>query len=97
MLGTMPILYILLNIYGAYLRKLSRYTKQLDGQASGVAGEVVSNMRTVRAFAAEDKEMDHYGEACNRLSASNRDLGFHIGMFQGIHAHTHSRNHDINI
>lgn len=40
MCATMPFLYILLNIYGAYLRKLSRYTKGLDGSASGVAGEV---------------------------------------------------------
>ncbi|KAI7849839.1 P-loop containing nucleoside triphosphate hydrolase protein [Circinella umbellata] len=84
MLGTMPILYVLLNVYGAYLRKLSRVGKNIDGQASGVAGEVISNMRTVRAFAAEEKEMDHYGQACDKLAATSRKLGFHIGMFQGM-------------
>ncbi|KAI8144113.1 ABC transporter type 1, transmembrane domain-containing protein [Fennellomyces sp. T-0311] len=84
MLATMPVLYILLNIYGAYLRKLSRYGKSIDGKASGVAGEVISNMRTVRAFAAEEKEMDHYGEACDKLAATSRKLGFHIGLFQGL-------------
>ena len=36
----MPILYVLLNVYGAYLRKLSRVGKNIGGQASGVAGEV---------------------------------------------------------
>ncbi|KAG2225414.1 hypothetical protein INT45_010050 [Circinella minor] len=84
MLGTMPILYVLLNVYGAYLRKLSRVGKNIDGQASGVAGEVISNMRTVRAFAAEEKEMNHYGQACDKLAATSRKLGFHIGMFQGM-------------
>lgn len=40
MLGTMPILYIMLNLYGSYLRNLSKKNKQLDGYAGGVAGEV---------------------------------------------------------
>ena len=40
MLSTMPILYVLLNLYGAYLRRLSKENKQLDGYAGGVAGEV---------------------------------------------------------
>ncbi|KAI9497326.1 P-loop containing nucleoside triphosphate hydrolase protein [Zychaea mexicana] len=84
MLGTMPVLYVLLNVYGAYLRKLSRHSKDIDGKASGVAGEVISNMRTVRAFAAEDKEMNHYSEACDRLASTSRKLGFHVGMFQGL-------------
>lgn len=84
MLGTMPILYILLNMYGAYLRKLSKYNKQLDGYSGGVAGEVISNMRTVRAFAAEDREMEHYGEACEQVAKSNQNMGLHIGLFQGL-------------
>ena len=41
-------------------------------------------MRTVRAFAAEEKEMNHYGQACDKLAATSRKLGFHIGMFQGL-------------
>ncbi|KAI9244986.1 ABC transporter type 1, transmembrane domain-containing protein [Phascolomyces articulosus] len=84
MLGTMPVLYVLLNIYGAYLRKLSRHGKSIEGQATGVAGEAISNMRTVRAFAAEEKEMEYYGQACDELSTTSRKLGFHIGMFQGL-------------
>lgn len=40
MLGTMPILYILLNVYGAYLRQLSKHNKILDGISTGIAGEV---------------------------------------------------------
>ncbi|KAI8342780.1 P-loop containing nucleoside triphosphate hydrolase protein [Chlamydoabsidia padenii] len=84
MLATMPFLYVLLNIYGAYLRKLSRYSKQLDGISSGVAGEVISNMRTVRAFASEEREMDHYGNVCGDVSRANQHMGLHIGLFQGL-------------
>lgn len=40
-------------------------------------------MRTVRAFAAEDKEQEHYGEACRILATANQHLGYHIGLFQG--------------
>ncbi|KAI8081342.1 P-loop containing nucleoside triphosphate hydrolase protein [Halteromyces radiatus] len=84
MLATMPGLYILLNMYGAYLRKLSKYNKQLDGISTGVAGEVISNMRTVRAFASEEREMDHYGDVCGNVSKANQHMGLHIGLFQGL-------------
>ncbi|CAO3638670.1 unnamed protein product [Cunninghamella echinulata] len=84
MLGTMPILYILLNVYGAYLRQLSKHNKILDGISTGIAGEVISSMRTVRAFASEEREMEHYGDACHQLSKANQYMGFHIGLFQGL-------------
>lgn len=84
MLATMPVLYILLNLYGAYLRKLSKCNKQLDGISGGVAGEVISNMRTVRAFAAEDREHQHYTDTCTRVADANTHLGLHIGLFQGL-------------
>ncbi|CEJ00958.1 hypothetical protein RMCBS344292_14997 [Rhizopus microsporus] len=84
MLGTMPILYIMLNLYGSYLRNLSKKNKQLDGYAGGVAGEVLSNMRTVRAFASEEREMEHYGKSCNQVATANQYMGLHIGLFQGL-------------
>ncbi|KAI7864759.1 ABC transporter type 1, transmembrane domain-containing protein, partial [Spinellus fusiger] len=84
MLATMPLLYILLNVYGAYLRKLSQQGKILEGHASGMAGEVISNMRTVRAFAAEEREIDHYEQKCQGVAQSNENMGFHIGVFQGL-------------
>ncbi|OBZ80593.1 ATP-binding cassette sub-family B member 8, mitochondrial, partial [Choanephora cucurbitarum] len=84
MLGTMPILYILLNVYGAYLRNISKINKQLDGVSSGVAGEVITNMRTVRAFASEEREIEHYGHTCQKVAKANQYLGLHIGLFQGL-------------
>ncbi|RCH95323.1 ATP-binding cassette, sub-B (MDR TAP), member 8, partial [Rhizopus stolonifer] len=80
MLATMPILYVLLNLYGTYLRKLSKHNKQLDGYSGGV----LSNMRTVRAFASEEREMEHYAHACGKVAKSNQYMGLHIGLFQGL-------------
>ncbi|KAJ3088062.1 ATP-binding cassette, sub-B (MDR TAP), member 8 [Quaeritorhiza haematococci] len=83
-LCTMPFLYVAMNIYGAFLRKLSRSARNGDSEASGVAGEAISNIRTVRAFAAEDREIEKYCDAVASASALNTKLGFHIGLFQGI-------------
>ncbi|KAI8074062.1 ABC transporter type 1, transmembrane domain-containing protein [Gongronella butleri] len=84
MLSTMPVLYVLLNLYGAYLRRLSKKNKKLDGIASGVAGEVMANMRTVRAFAAEEREMEHFANVCGDVAGANQTMGLHIGLFQGL-------------
>ncbi|KAG1052937.1 hypothetical protein G6F43_004953 [Rhizopus delemar] len=84
MLATMPVLYVLLNLYGTYLRRLSKHNKQLDGYSGGVAGEVLSNMRTVRAFASEEREMEHYSKACSKVASANQYMGLHIGLFQGL-------------
>ncbi|KAJ1540947.1 ATP-binding cassette, sub-B (MDR TAP), member 8, partial [Nowakowskiella sp. JEL0078] len=55
-----------------------------DGTASGVANEAVSNLRTVRAFAAESRELEKYISATEVASGLNLRLGFHIGAFQGL-------------
>ncbi|KAJ3031619.1 UNVERIFIED_CONTAM: ATP-binding cassette, sub-B (MDR TAP), member 8 [Siphonaria sp. JEL0065] len=84
LLATMPILYIAMNLYGIFLRRLSKSARVGDSMASSVAGEAISNIRTVRAFAAEAREVDHYMNATLESSKLNSRLGFHIGMFQGI-------------
>ncbi|KAJ3287792.1 ATP-binding cassette, sub-B (MDR TAP), member 8 [Borealophlyctis nickersoniae] len=83
-LATMPVLYVAMNLYGAYLRSISRAARKGDSEASGVAGEAVANMRTVRAFASEDVELERYTEAADVASSLNTTLGFHIGAFQGM-------------
>ncbi|KAI9352166.1 protein HAF-6 [Obelidium mucronatum] len=84
LLATMPFLYIAMNMYGIFLRRLSKRARIGDSQASSVAGEAISNIRTVRAFAAESREVDHYMDAVVESSKLNSRLGFHIGLFQGI-------------
>ncbi|KAL2914512.1 hypothetical protein HK105_205861 [Polyrhizophydium stewartii] len=84
LVSTMPPLYLFMNFYGAYLRRLSQQARVGDSQASGVAGEAVSNIRTVRAFASEDVETQKYVDAAHRSSMLNTYLGFHIGLFQSL-------------
>ncbi|KAJ3072866.1 hypothetical protein HDU98_002728 [Podochytrium sp. JEL0797] len=84
LLTTMPFLYIGMNVYGAFLRRLSKEARIGDSLASGVAAEAVGNIRTVRAFAAEDREVEHYMHAAEEASKLNTLRGFHIGLFQGM-------------
>jgi ATP-binding cassette subfamily B (MDR/TAP) protein 8 len=82
--STIPVSYLLLSIYAAYLRRLARRSKLVEATTAGIANEVLSNVRTVRAFHAEDYEIDHYRVACNEVQSANEHLGFHIGVFQGL-------------
>ena len=45
--------------------------------------ECVSNIRTVRAFAAEDRERDLYNAEIEKANVLNEKLGLGIGLFQG--------------
>ncbi|CAG8563563.1 3212_t:CDS:10 [Paraglomus brasilianum] len=82
--ATMPVIYALLNAYGAYLRELSKRARSIDAIASGIAGEGISNIRTVRAFAAEARETEFYSEVCKDVAKSNILLGYNVGLFQGM-------------
>ncbi|KAI8808751.1 ABC transporter type 1, transmembrane domain-containing protein [Cladochytrium replicatum] len=84
LLSTMPVVYVGMNLYGAFLRQLSKDARLFDGFAAGVVSEAVSNIRTVRAFASEDRELERYEEATREASVKSLALGFHIGAFQGI-------------
>jgi len=107
-----------MNLYGIYLRKLSRKAHMLEDITNFIASEVIqlylfmmrhkqllnkiyiynniyyvilknyfqqaiSNIRTVRSFAAEPTEMRLYQSSLNKTSDANTKLGFHIGIFQG--------------
>jgi ATP-binding cassette, subfamily B (MDR/TAP), member 8 len=80
----MPFIYLSMNLYGVYLRQLSIGARAADAIASGVAGEAISNIRTVRAFSNEDEELKKYMESSSQASIQNQYLGFHIGLFQGV-------------
>ncbi|KAK9704268.1 hypothetical protein K7432_010300 [Basidiobolus ranarum] len=83
MCSTMPFMYILLNVYGAFLRELRKKSRVWEGLSSGIAGESISNIRTVRAFAAEETEIELYDKACEHVSLMNAQFGFHMGLFRG--------------
>jgi ATP-binding cassette subfamily B (MDR/TAP) protein 8 len=83
-LSTTPILYLSLNYYGTYLRSLSKAARKSESDASGIAGEALSNIRTVRAFNGEEIELKRYETSVEEASKLNTRLGFHIGLFQGM-------------
>ena len=47
-----------------------------------MADECVSNIRTVRAFAMEDGEMEIYRQELDKAKRLNEHLGLGIGLFQ---------------
>ncbi|KAK3596017.1 hypothetical protein CHS0354_032540 [Potamilus streckersoni] len=55
-----PPIAIMSRIYGRYLRKISKNVQDSLAAATQVAEERISNIRTVRAFAQEDMEMERY-------------------------------------
>ena len=84
MIATMPFLYLGMNLYGVYLREISKKARIGESKASSIAGEAISNIRTVRSFSAEDREVSKYSDYIGSASALNTQLGFHIGLFQGM-------------
>ena len=51
---------------------------------TSVADEALGNMRTVRAFAMEDKELELYCDEIDKSRHLNESLGLGIGLFQGL-------------
>ena len=52
--------------------------------ATGVADEALSNVRTVRAFAMEDREIELYREQLVKSQWYNERLGTGIAAFQAL-------------
>ncbi|XP_043365764.1 mitochondrial potassium channel ATP-binding subunit isoform X2 [Dermochelys coriacea] len=71
-------------LIGSVLRSLSRQAQEQVGKATGVADEVLGNVRTVRAFAMEDTELALYCHEVDRSSRLNEKLGRGIAVFQGL-------------
>ena len=66
MLAVVPPIAFGAVIYGRRLRALARQVQDALGNASDVAVESISGLRTVRAFGAEAKESARYGAAVDK-------------------------------
>ncbi|TRY90240.1 hypothetical protein DNTS_005102 [Danionella cerebrum] len=71
-------------LIGSFLRKLSRKAQEQVSKATGVADEALGNVRTVRAFAMEDRELELYAAEVHKSAAMNETLGTGIALFQGL-------------
>ncbi|XP_036374968.1 mitochondrial potassium channel ATP-binding subunit [Megalops cyprinoides] len=71
-------------LIGSFLRRLSRKAQEQVAKATGVADEALGNVRTVKAFAMEDWEMQMYATEVNKSCEMNEALGAGIAVFQGL-------------
>ncbi|KAF3858154.1 hypothetical protein F7725_011355 [Dissostichus mawsoni] len=53
-------------------------------KATGVADEALGNVRTVKAFAMEERELQLYAYEVDKSCEMNEDLGSGIAVFQGV-------------
>ncbi|KAK7476898.1 hypothetical protein BaRGS_00031837 [Batillaria attramentaria] len=72
------------SLLGGVLRKLSREAQEQVAKATAVADEALGNVRTVRAFAMEDKENQLFQQELELSRRMNMKLGIGIGAFQGV-------------
>lgn len=85
LLGTViPILVLTGSYIGSGLRRLSKKAQHQVAKSSAVADEAIGNIRTVRAFAMEDREKDLFNEETDKATKLNKQLGYSIGAFQGL-------------
>ncbi|XP_041366382.1 mitochondrial potassium channel ATP-binding subunit-like [Gigantopelta aegis] len=72
------------TLLGNSLRTLSRASQDQIATSTAVADEAIGNVRTVRAFAMEDKEKELYDHQVEEACRLNVQLGVGIGVFQGL-------------
>lgn len=79
-----PALMAVGTLMGSALRKLSRQCQEQVARATGVADEALGNVRTVRAFAMEQREEERYGAELEGSRSKAEELGRGIALFQGL-------------
>ncbi|KAM6134356.1 LOW QUALITY PROTEIN: mitochondrial potassium channel ATP-binding subunit [Pterocles gutturalis] len=71
-------------LIGAGLRGLSRRAQEQVAKATVVADEALGNVRTVRAFAMEDRQAGLFCTEVDRAGRLSEQLGLGIAAFQGL-------------
>lgn len=82
-LGVVPAVTIFAIYFGRYIKKLSRQVQDVLAGATEVAEEKLSNIRTVRAFAQEEKEIQTYVKSVNKVMGMKLKEAFANGIFFG--------------
>lgn len=78
----MPTVVFIGSMIGRSLRKLSAEAQEEIGKSTGICEESIQNIRTVRAFAAEENEIQKYSDQVEKSAILYEKLGLGIGLFQ---------------
>ena len=72
------------TVIGKMLKKHSIQANLESSACQNHSYESLSNIKTVRAFSAEDNHLEAYDKLGERATVSARKLGYGIGIFQGL-------------
>ena len=81
LLGLLPLGAFAGTLLGEGLRALSQKSREASNRATGLASETISNVRTVRAFAAEDRETERYAKELQSGSTLKTKMAMLSGAF----------------
>jgi len=84
MFAVVPFVAIGAVIYGRFIQKKQKEFQDELAGATTVAEEVISNIRTVRAFSKEQKSSDKYSLAVEKSYVIGRTIALAYGIFNGV-------------
>ena len=84
MLSIVPVVVLGTVIYGRMVRAIARSVQDAHARSAEVAEETVSGIRTVRAFAREEREVGRYGAAVDAAFQLARKRASASAVFQGV-------------
>lgn len=83
-MAVVPIVAIGAALLGRVIRRLSREAQDALAESTDVAEETLSSVRTVRAFAREDRESSRYSSAVERAYVVAAKRALAVGTFGGV-------------
>ena len=74
----------IISVQGSYYSKKVKGFQDALGVANTTAEESLSNIRTIRSFACDEKACENYNKDIDNSLKVGSSLAFVYGMFQGI-------------
>ena len=86
-LAIVPPVAILAVFFGRYLRGISRGVQDSLASATSVAEERIANIRTVKTFSQEPREMDSYANSIKHVLTLSYSEAKARAVFYGLVSH----------
>eukprot|EP01084_Bolivina_argentea_P017921 33412_1 len=81
MISSVPVIVISGKLYGSYYRKLSKTNQDILANATDIANESITNIRTVKSFSKESDQLWLYHIAINSTYFMGKRMAFTLGGF----------------